>query len=103
MERIDFNASSEPSLGVEIELALVDKKTGELTSACPELIANLPELQRGAIKPELMQCYIELNTDVCKTVSEAGDQLANNLAELEKVAAARNVGLLWSATHPFSS
>lgn len=86
MDRIDFNASPEPTLGVEIELALVDKNTGELTSACPELIANLPELERGAIKPELMQCYIELNTDVCHTVSEAADQLANNLTALESVA-----------------
>ena len=103
MERIDFNASSTPSLGVEIELALVDRDTGALTSACPELIANLPELERGAIKPELMQCYIELNTDVCQTVAEAGDQLQKNLAALESVAAPRNVGLLWSATHPFSS
>ena len=103
MERIEFNASAAPTLGVEIELALVDAKTGALVSACPQLLENLPELERGAIKPELMQCYIELNTDVCTTVREAEAQLRQNLKTLREVAQPLGVDLLWSATHPFSS
>lgn len=103
MDRIEFNASASPTLGVEIELALVDVSTGALKSACPGLLAALPELKRGSIKPELMQCYIELNTDVCQTVRETEGQLRENVKILQSLADQQGVGMLWSATHPFSS
>ncbi|MCA8997595.1 MAG: glutamate--cysteine ligase, partial [Planctomycetaceae bacterium] len=100
---MDFNRSDSPTLGVEIELALVDNDTAALNSACPALLAALGELPRGAVKPELMQCYIELNTGVCQTVGEAASELRGNLKTLQAAADAQNVSLLWSATHPFSS
>lgn len=103
MQRIDFNASSFPSVGVEIELALVSKKTGALAAAAPDIIGCLPELECGAIKPELMQCYIELNTGICRTIGEATGQLRKNLCLLTSVADSLGIDLLWSATHPFSS
>ncbi|TVP95682.1 MAG: YbdK family carboxylate-amine ligase [Planctomycetaceae bacterium] len=103
MPRIAFNASPSLSLGVEIELALVDRSSGALTSAAPQLLDALPEMIGGAVKPELMQCYIELNTGVCQTTGEAIGQLRNNLKTLHRVADPLGVDLLWSATHPFSS
>lgn len=103
MERLEFNPSDRPSLGVEIELALVDKGTSALTSACPDLLKALDQFRRGAAKLELMQCYVELNTDVCETVGQAGEELRNNLRAMQSVADNHNVSLLWSATHPFSS
>ncbi len=103
MQRIEFKASKTPSLGVEIELALVDRESGALRSASQALLDALPDLTRGAIKPELMQCYIELNTDVCQSVGQAIDQLRDNLRILRRVADPMGVDLLWSSTHPFSS
>lgn len=103
MQRIEFNASGFPSLGVEIELALVDHQTGALTSGAQPLLAAIHDLPNGAIKPELMQCYIELNTGVCKTTGEAIGQLQNNLRSLKSIADPLGIELLWSATHPFSS
>ncbi len=103
MQRIEFNASGFPSLGVEIELALVDRNTGSLTSGAQPLLAAIEDLPGGAIKPELMQCYIELNTGVCKTTGEAIGQLHNNLRTLKAIADPLGIELLWSATHPFSS
>ncbi len=103
MQRLDFNRSETPTLGVEIELALVDNQSLSLTSACPALLEAVGDFPRGAAKPELMQCYIELNTDVCQTVGEAGTQLRRNLSTLQAAADQCDVSLLWSATHPFSS
>jgi carboxylate-amine ligase len=103
MDRIEFNASEGPSLGVEIELALVDRASGALCSSAAEILRCLPEMGRGAIKPELMQCYIELNTDVCETAGDAIGQLRQNLVTLRSVTDPMGVDLLWSATHPFSS
>lgn len=103
MQPIEFIASTYPSLGVEIELALVDHQTGALTSSSAQLLAALSDLPRGAIKPELLQCYIELNTGVCQTVGQAMKELRANLQALRTVADPLGVDLLWSATHPFSS
>jgi glutamate---cysteine ligase / carboxylate-amine ligase len=102
MQRIEFNASDRPSLGVEIELALVGKDGG-LSSSSAQLLDTLPQLSRGAIKPELMQCYIELNTGVCENVGQAIGELRDNLKTLRSVADPLGINLLWSATHPFSS
>ena len=103
MSKIQFSASPGPSLGVEIELALVDAETGALRSACPEILQALSEVDREAVKPELMECYVELNTAVCQSVSEAGDQLRSQLRILQNAADAVGIDLLFSATHPFSS
>ena len=59
MQRMEFLPSSGPSLGVEIELALVDRQHGGLCSAAPRLLEALAESPcHGTVKPELMQCYI---------------------------------------------
>ncbi len=103
MSRIEFNRSENPSLGVEIELALVERDGGGLCSSSAELFDALPEPRHGAIKPELMQCYIELNSDVCQSAGEAIGQLRDNLRLLRTAADPLGVDLLWSGTHPFSS
>ncbi len=103
MSRLMFNASPRPTLGVEVELALVDHETMALTSAAPQLLERLPEAMRKWIKPELMRCYVEINTDVCATVADAEADLAGKLAVLEKSADEMGLRLYWSATHPFST
>jgi len=40
----EFNSSPEPTLGVEIELQLVDRETRALTSAAAELIDSSGEV-----------------------------------------------------------
>ena len=101
--KINFSQSPGPSLGVELELALVDRETGSLKSACPGILNALCEKDRNTVKPELMECYVEINTDVCQTVGQAHDQLRTQLKTLQSAADSVGIGLLWSATHPFSS
>src|SRR5947209_8919800 len=103
MDGLKFNSSAGPTLGVEIELALVDASTMALTSAAPRLLARLPEQLRESIKPELMQCYVEINSRICADVAEAEADLREKLTVLEKAAGDENLRLFWSATHPFST
>lgn len=102
MSALKFNSNSKPTLGVELELALVDAQTGALSSAAPAILANIPETIAGSVKPELMQCYIEINSGVCRSVDEVRGDLGAKLEIVESVADAENVALYWSATHPFS-
>jgi carboxylate-amine ligase len=72
---IDFNQSQRASLGVEMELALVDRDTGELVSAASDILAVLgnghPDGQHPKAKHELFECTVEIITDVCTTVAES--------------------------------
>src|SRR5206468_3765724 len=60
------------SIGVEEELMIVDAETQDLVNAVEQLLEDAPV---GTIKPELMESVLEIATDACKDVAEAGDQL----------------------------
>ena len=70
-----FVANREPSLGVELELNLVDSQTMALRSGVTQILGGFPADLEGSVKPELFQCYIELNTKVCHDVAEADQDL----------------------------
>jgi carboxylate-amine ligase len=103
--RIDFSSSQRTSLGVEWELELVDLDTRELTGASDAILAAISADGDGAhpkAKHELFQSCIEVITGVCQTVPEACADLAETVAEVQKAAAERNVGVLCSGTHPIT-
>ena len=64
----DFNGSPEPTVGVEIELGLVDQKTGALSNSIHALLEKVPEPLHAFVKPEFKQSYCEIITDVCNDV-----------------------------------
>jgi carboxylate-amine ligase len=102
---IAFNASDGPTLGVEVELEVVDGSTRELTSVATEL---LDELSGGTgehpkAKHELFECTVEIITGICTTVGEARIDLQGTLAELDALTKHRDLALMCSGTHPFSS
>jgi len=103
MSRMEFNSSEGPTLGVEIELALVDSKTMALASANPQVLQRLPSKYEGKIKPELMECYVEINSDVCQSVAEAEQDMHGKLSALESITDDLGLNLYWTGTHPFST
>ena len=103
---MDFVASAGPSLGVEVELALVDAESGELTCVAPELLARVgagyPETEHPKIKKELYQCTVEVITGVCATVAEARADLAESMREVEQAAADSGAAVIGAGLHPFT-
>ena len=99
---LNFRSNKSPSLGIEIELGLVDEHTMALSSSFAELKDQLPHDDDESYKPELMQCVMEINTDVCATVDEAEEDLRRKLTEVEAVTDKLGLRLWWGATHPFS-
>ena len=102
MNTLVFTSNSEPSVGIELELALVNAETMALSNSIEDVLAHVPEDFAERIKPELMQSYVEINTDVCRTVGEAERDLTEKLLCLEQITDALGLRLYWSATHPFS-
>lgn len=104
--QIPFNASAGPSLGVEVELELVDVRTGHLASHATEILAELgaghPDGEHPRAKHELFECCIEVITDVCSTVGEARTDLAATIAEVRDAAGRHGCTLICSGSHPYS-
>jgi carboxylate-amine ligase len=97
-----FHGNGWPTLGVEVELQLVDAESLALRSAITEVLTELPPELHDSVKPEFMQCYVEINTGVCRTVDEVEADLTRKIRAVERAADRRGVRLFWAATHPFS-
>ncbi len=102
MPAYQFASNPRPTLGVEIELNLVDSQTMALRSAATQILAEIPANLEGAVKPELFQCYIEINSKICQNVAEAERDLGEKTKVVAEIARRHGVTLFWSGTHPFS-
>jgi carboxylate-amine ligase len=108
MAKIDFHRNERPTVGIELELGLLDSESLALTSAYGLLNARLTaeghqDDEASNFKPELMQCVLEINTDVCDTIADAERDLRRKIAIVENACDALGLRLWWGATHPFSS
>jgi carboxylate-amine ligase len=110
---LSFAASERHTLGVELELCLVDAATRELSSAASVVLEDLahevgtptdglPEPHPKA-KHELFECTIEIITGICETVEEARADLAATLADVRAAAQRRGLECISAGTHPFST
>ncbi|MEZ6091575.1 MAG: YbdK family carboxylate-amine ligase [Pirellulaceae bacterium] len=102
MGKLQFNSSPSHSIGVEIELALVDCESFLLANRSEELIAQLPSGESGQYKPELMKNCVEINTQVCRNIAEVRDDLTQRSLVLQNAADQLGMRLWWGSTHPFS-
>jgi carboxylate-amine ligase len=102
---IAFAHNDHASLGIEVELSLVDRHTGRLVDAATPILdalgAGHPERVHPKAKHELFECTVEIITGVCETVAEAKADLATTLDEVRTEAAARGLVPISVGTHPF--
>ncbi|WP_293947435.1 glutamate--cysteine ligase [uncultured Corynebacterium sp.] len=98
-----FARSPEPTLGVEWEVALVDRETRDLVPRGAELIdlanATYPDIH---LEKEFLQNTVELVTGICHTVPEATADLKNSLNAVEEAADKLGVDVWASGGHPFT-
>ena len=107
MAKIDFHRNDRPTVGIELELGLVDGESMALSSAYGLINAQLTadghqDADGTQYKPELMQCVLEINTDVCETIGDADRDLTKKLQIVQAAADSLGLRLWWGATHPFS-
>ena len=102
---IAFTPSPAPTLGVEWELALVDKTTRDLSNAADELFRLVDARaggQKSKIHRELLRNTVELVTGICTTVGEAMDDLGDSLEVVRGLCDDIGVDLYGAGTHPFA-
>ena len=99
---IEFNSSVEPTIGVEIELQLIDNNTLDLKNISPKVLANIDKKFSNRIKYELFESMIEINTDVCNTVEEVYQDIKQTLLHLEDILKNYNASINCTSLHPFA-
>jgi carboxylate-amine ligase len=98
-----FTSNPEPTIGVELELGLVDRTSWQLANRVNEVLELIPESLADVYKPELMQGCIEVITGVCSQIGDVREDLTDKLRILQEITDSLDLGLWWGSTHPFSS
>ncbi|MCR4525038.1 glutamate--cysteine ligase [Kocuria rhizophila] len=107
---IDFEISDNSTLGVEWEVALVDRDSGELAQRAQEVleavVSEYPELGEDGDHPqvtgEFLQNTVEMVTGVCQNVPEALEHLSQTQDRIREVTDPRGLEIFAAGTHPFS-
>lgn len=90
---------SKPTVGIELELQLVDAQSLDLADGIVPLIEFYP--QRRYVKPELIQSCVEIATPVCETTGDARSHLLETLSSVLARCDELGMRLCGGGTHTF--
>ena len=97
-----FQKSEALSLGVELELQLVNTHDYDLAPYAEDMLRMMAKTPLpGAVVPEMTSSMIEISTGVCTSSSEVLGQLSQIRDALVKSADKLNIAIVGGGTHPF--
>lgn len=102
---ISFAPSERSTLGIEWEIALVERSSGDLINVAGEVLSALKQndgSDHPQITGELLLNTVELVTAVHTRVADAVADLQAQLAEVRAITDPLDVELICAGTHPFA-
>ncbi|HEY0201922.1 MAG TPA: YbdK family carboxylate-amine ligase [Burkholderiaceae bacterium] len=97
-----FHHSDALSLGVELELQLVNTNDYDLAPYAEDMLRLMHKQPLpGSVVPEMTSSMIEISTDVCHSWLEVRGQLSLIRDALVKSADKLNIAVVGGGTHPF--
>jgi len=97
-----FRQSDALSIGIELELQIVNRHNYDLMPCAPDLLRLLAGRRLpGMVTPEMTESMIELSTGICTGFEDALAQLGEIQQALVEAAGKLDVGLSGGGTHPF--
>ena len=97
-----FQKSGALSLGVELELQLVNTHDYDLAPYAEDMLRLMLKMPLpGAVVPEMTSSMIEISTGVCTSSSEVLGQLSQIRDALVKSADKLNIAIVGGGTHPY--
>ena len=97
-----FEKSAALSLGVELEMQLVNTHDYDLAPYAEDMLRLMSKIPLpGAVVPEMTSSMIEVSTGVCHTSSEVLGQLTQLRDALVRSADKLNIAIVGGGTHPF--
>jgi len=101
-QRLEFGKSAPLTMGVELELQLVNTRDCDLTRAASDLLSQVAKRQHpGEIKPEITESMIEISTGIHTRHAPLVAELRQMRGVLLEVASRLNVGISGGGAHPF--
>jgi carboxylate-amine ligase len=94
-----FKGCPNSTLGMEIELQLLDSNTLDLVDGILPLMASCPE--HPFTKPEYNQATVEINSKVCANIKELEANTFSILSTLQARCEELGMTLCGAGTHPF--
>ncbi len=89
------------TVGIEEELMILDESSLDLASAIDSILGEDPPAA-GQIKPELLESVLEIATEPCEELAQAGEELDELRALAARRAAGHGLRIGASGTHPFA-
>jgi len=100
-EDLIFRPFSQPLLGVEVELQILDRDTHDLSPGAVRILKVCEEDSVEGTSAELMQSMIEVKTGVCENIEQVRDQLFSRIKRVRNIASSLGYELAIAGTHPF--
>ena len=99
---LEFNSSTPLTLGIELELQIVNRRDYNLTRGSSDLLQFINKQSHGFdIKPEITEGMIEIATSIHSDFRTMLHELLNIKSLMVLAADKLNLGLAGSGTHPF--
>ena len=97
-----FQKSAALSLGVELELQLINTHDYDLAPYSDEMLRLMARIALpGAVVPEMTSSMIEISTGVCQSSAHVLGELSQIRDALVKCADKLNIAIAGGGTHPF--
>ncbi len=93
-----FTKSKPWTLGVEVELQIVDRNTHELSAKAPQILSRWSG--PATVQPEIFQSMLEINTGICEDVEAVEADLRATATRLMPIARELGVRFISTGTHP---
>lgn len=99
---LEFKDSKALTLGVELELQIVNTRNFDLTKGSQDILSLLAREKHGFdIKPEVTESMIEIATGIHQNIATLEEELNKIKSLLTEVSEKLNLGLCGGGTHPF--
>lgn len=98
----DFHVSDPFTLGIELELQVVNPPGYDLSQDSSALIAAVKnEIKAGEVKHDITESMLEIATGVCQDIHQAAAQFSAMQQAILRAAADQHIQICGGGTHPF--
>ena len=98
----DFHSSEPYTLGIELELQVVNPPGYDLSQDSSALIAAVKDdIKGGEVKHDITESMLEIATGVCQNIDQAAAQISVMQQSILRAAAEQHIQICGGGTHPF--
>lgn len=101
LEDLSFSGSVPGTVGVEVELQVLDHQTGDLAPGAQRILDTCLEEKIEGVSGEFLLSMLEVRTSVCGSVAEVRDELVPLIQRVRHIASSVGFDIGFGGTHPF--